>query len=116
MSRPSPRWRRRDRCRAAAAAHQVSGAAAVRRRDGGVKPPASRRRRDGAWGLFVRVGCLSGRWWREGGFWVAAEAAGRVLKKPAPPPHPSKKPAHLTAEPVRDTLPGNDMDHVKECI
>jgi len=28
----------------------------------------------------------------------------------------SKKLAHLTAEPVRDTLIGNDMDHVKECI
>ena len=47
---------------------------------------------------------------------MAAEAAARVLKKPAPPPHPSKKPAHLTAEPVRDTLTGNDMDHAKDCI
>jgi len=28
----------------------------------------------------------------------------------------SKKLAHLTAEPVRDTLIGNDMEHVKECI
>ena len=28
----------------------------------------------------------------------------------------SKKLAHLTAEPVRDTLIGNDIDHVKECI
>jgi len=28
----------------------------------------------------------------------------------------SKKLAHLTAEPVHDTLIGNDMDHVKECI
>jgi len=67
-------------------------------------------------GMFVRVGSFSGRRWREGGFRVAAEAAARVLKKPAPPPHPSKKPAHLTAEPVRDTLTGNDMDHAKDCI
>ena len=28
----------------------------------------------------------------------------------------SKKLAHLTAEPVCDTLIGKDMDHVKECI
>jgi len=28
----------------------------------------------------------------------------------------SKKLAHLTAEPVRDTLIGNDIDQVKECI
>jgi len=28
----------------------------------------------------------------------------------------SKKLAHLTAEPVRDTLIGNDKDHVKDCI
>jgi len=28
----------------------------------------------------------------------------------------SKKLAHHTAEPVHDTLIGNDMDHVKECI
>jgi len=47
---------------------------------------------------------------------MAAEVAGWVLKNLAPPPHPSKKAAHLTAEPVRDTLTGNDMDHVKECM
>jgi len=28
----------------------------------------------------------------------------------------SKKLAHLTSEPVRDTLDGNDIDQVKECI
>ena len=27
-----------------------------------------------------------------------------------------KKLAHLAAKPVRDTLIGNDMDHVMECI
>jgi len=78
MGRPPPRLRRRDRCRAAATAHQVGIAAVARRQGYGDKTAAARWRRGNARGLLVSgaVGAVVGG--RVGGF-PAAAAAGLVL-------------------------------------